>query len=155
MKTRYTIAVTAALLQGLPVLSHPATAFASEPGALDAKPADDSIVGEWIPEEKDGRIRFVKAADGTFMGIASWAAHPKKDSNNPDPKLRDRSTVGLVIIWNLKYEDGKYVDGYCYNPNDGNTYRMKAELLDVETLKVRGYLAIPLLGQTQQWTRYH
>ncbi len=47
------------------------------------------------------------------------------------------------------------MDGYCYSPNDGNTYRFKAEVLGPETMKIRGYLAIPLLGQTQHWTRYH
>jgi|HubBroStandDraft_6_1064221.scaffolds.fasta_scaffold118210_2 uncharacterized protein (DUF2147 family) len=157
MKTSYaiTITITGALLLGPSTIAHPAPEFAPETGALGVKESEDAIVGEWIPEEKDGRIRFVKAPDGTYTGISSWGAHPRKDSNNPDPKLRDRSTIGIVIIWNLKYEDGEYVDGYCYNPNDGKTYRMKTQLLGPDTLKVRGYLAIPLLGQTQQWTRYH
>jgi len=34
--------------------------------------------------------------------------------NNPNPKLRARSTVGIVIFWKLKFDDGEYVDGYVY-----------------------------------------
>jgi len=58
-----------------------------------------------------------------------------------------------VIIWNLAYDDGEYSGGYVYNPRDGETYRFAAQLIDDRTLKVRGYLGIPLLGQTQLWQR--
>jgi uncharacterized protein (DUF2147 family) len=152
MKPRTAVAVV--LLQALPWAMHPARAVASDAWAVSTQ-QPDAIVGEWLVQDKDGRIRFVKAADGTYMGIASWAADPKKDTNNPDPKMRDRDNVGSIIIWHLRYDDGEYVDGYCYNPRDGRTYRIKSEVLDGETMKIRGYLAIPLLGQTQQWTRYH
>jgi uncharacterized protein (DUF2147 family) len=155
MKTRFAWTIALTLAQALPWVDPGPQAYASETGALSVKQPEGAIAGEWTAEEKDGRIRFIKAQDGTYTGVTTWAAEPRKDSNNPDPKLRDRSTVGIVIIWHLRYEDGEYVDGYCYNPNDGRTYRFKAEVLGPETLKIRGYLAIPLLGQTQHWTRYH
>jgi uncharacterized protein (DUF2147 family) len=56
-------------------------------------------------------------------------------------------------MWHLKYVEGEYVDGYCYNPRDGNTYRVKIKMLGQNSLKLRGYLAIPLLGQSQEWER--
>jgi uncharacterized protein (DUF2147 family) len=150
---RLRTAMAVALLQALPSVTHASVAAASDLAA-DVTQQPDAIVGEWLVQDRDGRVRFAKAADGTYLGIATWAADPKKDTNNPDPKLRDRDNVGSVVIWHLRYEDGEYVDGYCYNPRDGHTYRIKTELLAPDTLKIRGYLAIPLLGQTQQWTRY-
>jgi uncharacterized protein (DUF2147 family) len=60
-----------------------------------------------------------------------------------------------VLIWNLKFEDGAFVDGHVYNPRDGKTYRMKVEVIDKETVKIRGYMGISLLGQNQIWKRYH
>jgi uncharacterized protein (DUF2147 family) len=57
--------------------------------------------------------------------------------------------------WNLRFDDGEYVDGYVYNPEDGGTYRVKTELTSSELLKVRGYLGISLFGETKTWTRYH
>jgi uncharacterized protein (DUF2147 family) len=155
MKTRVALAIAITLLPGLAWVDPVAPAFASRMGAASVKQPESALLGEWIPESKDGRIKFEKAPDGTYMGIVSWAAAPKKDANNPDPKLRDRTTLGVIIIWHLQYDGDEYVGGYCYNPNDGRTYRMKVELLGADTLKVRGYLAIPLLGQTQEWTRYH
>jgi uncharacterized protein (DUF2147 family) len=121
----------------------------------------DGLIGEWWTEGKVGRIRFIRHGDGTYRGITSWRAanapphdNPRTDLHNHNPKLRGRSTLGIVLIWNLTYEDGRYVDGYVYNPRDGDTYRFKAELLDKSTLKIRGYMGIPLLGESQIWKRY-
>jgi len=33
------------------------------------------------------------------------------------------------------------------------TYRFKAEVLTLQSLKIRGYLGIALFGQTQKWSR--
>jgi uncharacterized protein (DUF2147 family) len=57
-------------------------------------------------------------------------------------------------MWHLRYEDGEYVDGYVYNPEDGGTYRLKAEVLGAESLKIRGYLGISLFGQDKVWSRF-
>lgn len=88
------------------------------------------------------------------MGILSWGSRPRKDEFNKDPKLRDRPVIGIVLMWHLVYQDGEYVDGYVYSPEDGSTYRTKARLTSRDSLKVRGYLGISLFGQTQTWTRY-
>jgi uncharacterized protein (DUF2147 family) len=142
----------------------PAVSFAQVLGSDEGTPLGtkfppQAILGEWLTQQEEnrppGRIKFVRADDGTYMGIISWAAVPKKDVNNHDPKLRDRQLVGSVLIWHLCYDDGEYVDGYVYNPEDGGTYRMKAEVLSPESLKIRGYWGISLLGQNKMWTRFH
>jgi uncharacterized protein (DUF2147 family) len=120
----------------------------------------DVLLGEWWTEKNEGRVRFTKAADGTLRGTTTCCTHqkgdpdnPATDIHNPDPKLRGRSTVGIVIIWKLAYEDGEYSGGYVYNPRDGKTYRIAAEIIDENTVKIRGYMLIPLLGQSQIWKR--
>lgn len=113
-----------------------------------------SIVGEWWTQKHEGRIRFVRANDATYTGVLAWASEERKDTNNKDPKLRDRSLVGAVLMWNLRLDGSKYVDGYVYNPEDGRTYRIEAKLAGADALDIRGYLGISLLGQTQRWTRF-
>jgi uncharacterized protein (DUF2147 family) len=127
----------------------------SEPLGVSFPP--DSIVGPWWTENQEKRpaakVEFRRAQDGTYVGILAWSPTPGKDVHNKDPKLRDRSTVGIVLMWNLRYDDGEYVGGYVYNPEDGGTYRVKAEVQSADVIKVRGYLGISLFGQTQRWTR--
>ncbi len=128
----------------------------SEP--LSVKYPPESILGEWCTEVQEsrppGRVNFVRAPDGTYMGILTYSAQPRKDVNNKDPKLRDRPLVGIVLMWHLRYDDGEYTEGYVYNPEDGGTYRVNAEVLSPAFLKIRGYLGISLFGQSQKWARY-
>src|SRR5262249_39746819 len=122
----------------------------AQPGAQQPEanpPPPDAIVGEWWTEAKQGRIRVVRSPDGTYSGILVGGTDPGADVNNKDPALRKRPLLGTVLIWHLRPDDGEYVDGYVYNPRNGETYRMKAELTGKTTLKVRGYLGIWLLGQ--------
>jgi uncharacterized protein (DUF2147 family) len=160
MNLRATIATAAALFMcaiSVPAHSsnHPVTGDESEPLAVKYPP--EAILGEWWTEKEDKRpsakIKFVLAQDGTYTGILAWSPESKKDVHNKDPKLRDRPVVGIVLMWNLRYDDGEYTGGYVYNPEDGGTYRFKAEVLTPEWLKIRGYLGIALFGQTQKWSR--
>lgn len=129
--------------------------------AAAANKADQRILGEWWTEGREGRIKFIQARDGTFRGITTCcrpkvpsSENPVKDMHNPNPALRERATIGIVIIWKLNYEsDGEYNGGYLYNPRDGNTYRINIKIIDGDTIKIRGYIAIPLLGQSQIWKR--
>lgn len=134
----------------------PCTGIAAEKTQYAASnhTAAEAILGEWWTEKKDGRIRFVKHENGTYRGIVTWGAQPRKDRFNKDPKLRDRAIVGMALMWNLVYRDGKYEGGYVYNPEDGRTYRVTASMTGSSALELRGYLGIPLLGQTQTFSRY-
>ncbi len=152
----------AALVAGallVPSVTSAQEAPAEGSAPLTTKLPADAIVGEWCTPKEEGRppgrIKFIHANDGTYQGIITWSAEPKNDVHNKDPKLRDRSLVGTVIMWHLRYDDGEYVDGYVYNPEDGGTYGLKAEMLSPESLKVRGFLGISLFGQDRTWTRYH
>lgn len=161
MSLRPVVAIAVTLIASavsVPALSSSQPPSPDETAPLAAKYPPESILGEWCTQKEENRpparVRFVRAQDGTYMGILSWSSEPRKDVNNKDPKLRERSVVGIVLMWNLRYDDGEYVGGYVYNPEDGGTYRMHAEVLSPESLKVRGYLGISLFGQTKMWSRF-
>jgi len=114
----------------------------------------DAVLGNWWTEGKEGLMKIVKTKSDRYeVLIVSGKDEDKKDVKNPDPKLRDRKLKGIVIMWNLRFEDGEYVDGRCYNPRDGNIYSVKMKITGPSTLHMRGYLLVPLLGQSQDWTR--
>jgi uncharacterized protein (DUF2147 family) len=144
---------------GAPAIASGQVSRTEEGMPLATKFPPEAILGEWCTQREEGRppgrIKFVRADDGTYTGVITWSAEPKKDGNNKDPKLRDRPLVGSVLMWHLRYDDGEYVDGSVYNPEDGGTYRLKAEVLGEESLKIRGYLGISLFGQSKIWSRFH
>lgn len=122
------------------------------------KLSPDQIVGVWKCE--DYKIEFFKTGK-TYSAKLLWSKNmfqadgktPKKDSKNPDEKLRSRSIQGVTHITGLTYKDGEYVDATLYSVEDGNSYSLNGILKDNNNLQTRGYKGIPLFGKTYKWTR--
>ncbi len=78
----------------------------------------------------------------------------KLDIHNPDPSKRERPIVGLVFMSGFsRKSDARWEDGTIYDPKSGNTYSGSMELEGPETIKVRGFIGISLMGRTDVWTR--
>ena len=128
--------------------------------ALVASPASDQLCGIWYNEEHDAKLEIYEAG-GAFEAKILWLKEPlaegkpKVDKNNPDPALRDRPTLGLVILHGLHKTDepNRYDRGRIYDPKNGKTYNCQITLKG-ETLELRGFvLGLPFLGRTAVWTR--
>ena len=63
------------------------------------------------------------------------------------------SLVGMVILRDLQFEDGKWVGGRILDPAKGKEYKCQISLESDEKLKLRGYIGRPLFGRTQYWYR--
>lgn len=122
----------------------------------------DQIIGTWESIGSDVQLKFeIFKSGGTYSGKLLWASNmyekngktPKKDFNNPDKNLQNRSRKGIVNIPHLKYENGTYTGGQLYNPDDGDTYSLKAQLKSVDKLEFRGYIGVSLLGKTMKFKR--
>ena len=98
------------------------------------------------------------ARGGRLCGLIVWLQHPRdqaghlvRDLENPDPGLRQRPLCGQTILWGLPAADiDHWESGRLYNPDDGKTYRVRAELRSADTFVARIYFGIPPFGET--WT---
>jgi uncharacterized protein (DUF2147 family) len=122
-----------------------------------AQKAADKIVGVWFNQEKTSKIEIYKTSE-TYSGKIVWLAEMEKnkglkpkDKNNPKPELRNREILGLDIITDLRYSDGKWIDGTIYTPKQGIYANCKAELLSDGRLKV--FVSKSGFTKTQIWTR--
>jgi uncharacterized protein (DUF2147 family) len=92
-----------------------------------------------------------------LCGRVLWLLIPRdpqgrlvRDKKNPEPALRQRPLCGLTIFWGLRPSGpDRWTDGWFYNPDDGNTYNISAELRSADTIDARIYLGVPLLGKTK------
>ena len=65
----------------------------------------------------------------------------------------NKPVVGMVIVKDMKKDGDGYAGGTIMDPNSGKTYKCKMELADGNTLRVRGFIGVSLLGRTQVWRR--
>ncbi len=116
----------------------------------------DRIVGRWLTEPRDGIIEIEAVGDGTYTGRIIGGDSPNRtDSHNPDPTKRTTLLLGQVILKQLRYEaEGQWADGTIYDPDSGRTYHCSVQSPEPDTLKVRGFIGVSLLGRSQVWTRY-
>ena len=105
----------------------------------------------FITSDEDGKVKFYQR-NQEYIGQLVWSAKPTKDVNNPDPAKRDQSTVGQEVFFLKKTEDNEW-EGEVYNSRDGRTYSVTVWFEDQQTLKVRGYVGHPWLGQTETMFR--
>ena len=119
----------------------------------------DEIIGEWLNEEKDGKIEIYKTGN-LYYGKITWGSNiyeedgktSKKDVNNPDEKLKARNLLNLVILHHFEYTDGIWDNGKIYDPKSGKTYHCTMKIKD-KILEIRGYVGISLLGRTTYWEK--
>ncbi len=131
-------------------------------GTLNGPPANaQQVLGVWTPEEGDSEIEIALCEGGKICGRIISLTEPlneegteKLDVNNRDESLRSRPILGLELLSGFAASgDTKWKGGRIYNPRDGKTYKSTLTLTADGTLKVRGYVGIPALGQTQVWSR--
>jgi uncharacterized protein (DUF2147 family) len=129
-------------------------------GGLSLSFANDMppIEGIWLSGDGDGWIEITLAGEG-LSGVIKGSPNddderPDKDEKNPEPALRERPLTGLELFGGFSYEgEGRWTGGTIYDPNSGKTYRCVVTWVDENTLKVRGYIGVPMLGRTETWTR--
>ncbi|MAX71177.1 MAG: hypothetical protein CMC76_08765 [Flavobacteriaceae bacterium] len=120
---------------------------------------ESEIIGKWESDKKDVQIEIFKK-DGKYYGKYLWGKEivesdgktSKKDTENPDPKLRSRNVVGITSLTGLTWNGKEYTNGKIYNAPSGDTYSCKIWIKE-NKLYLRGYLGISLLGQTATFHR--
>ncbi|WP_410220855.1 DUF2147 domain-containing protein [Pedobacter sp.] len=119
----------------------------------------DDILGKWINPSGEGQIEIYKRGD-KYFGKLVWlkepndeTGKPKKDVKNPKENLRGQSVLGLEILKDFSYENNKWTGGEIYDPKSGKTYSCNMTLKDHNTLNIRGYIGVSLLGRTESWKR--
>ena len=129
-------------------------------GAAIAADARDAIFGRWASDnsilevgETDGVLhaRIVAMLDPLYKPDEDGPVGTERvDMHNPDPALRTRPLLGLDLLSQYQYKDGKW-QGQLYDPESGKTYKSQITLGSDGKLQMRGYIGTPMLGRTAVW----
>lgn len=127
----------------------------------------DAITGFWEVAEGDGRIEIYRCA-AKYCGRIAWlkeplyppgdkggmAGLPLVDRENSQKELRNRPQLGLKIMEGYTFRgDSFWDDGTIYNTENGKSYSSNIRLRNANSLELRGYIGLPLLGGSTVWKR--
>lgn len=111
---------------------------------------DQGNVGGWfyfteVNDKYEGRIVKMFAKPGVKV-YETCTACPGNQKN--------AAMLGLTLVKGMHRDGLKYSEGTIMDPRNGSVYSAQMELSpDGQKLSVRGFLGLPMLGETQVWTR--
>jgi uncharacterized protein (DUF2147 family) len=127
------------------------TAIYLATGLAPALAADPT--GDWRVADGVANIR-VAECNGSMWGAVVWEKPPAgRDTNNPDPAKRDRPTLGMPILIDMKKNPTlDQWEGQVYNAKDGQFYSSTIKPAGTDQLEIRGCVLGFLCGG-ETWTR--
>lgn len=122
--------------------------------------ADPSITGVWslpILKGKDkGKERShveIFEKDGVYYGKIVKLTTVSADAlcTTCKKERKDKPLMGMLILWNLKKEAGRYVAGKIYDVEAGKEYKCSIVQSTPDRLKITASLLF--LSESHYWTR--
>jgi uncharacterized protein (DUF2147 family) len=125
-----------------------AAGYAGLTPALAADPTGDWRVADGVAD-----IR-VAQCNGAMWGAVSWEKKPGgRDENNPDVSKKNRPTLGMATLINMKKVAGaEQWEGQVYNAKDGQMYSATITPNGTDQLEIKGCVLGFLCGG-ETWTR--
>ena len=110
--------------------------------------------GVWLVDDKSAQIQ-IENCGGLYWGMVIWERSPGRDTENPDPKLRNRPTLGLPILLGMRPapQGPETWRGQIYNAMNGRTYDTSIKLVNPDLLHLEGCVLGGLFCGGQDWTR--
>lgn len=107
--------------------------------------------GFWLTENAEGVILFEECGNALCGRITGFTNYPR---NGVPPKdWLGRSQCGLELT-ELERAGPNLWRGDIVDPRNGHHYDAEAWMDEAGRLRLRGFELVPLLGETQTWTRY-
>jgi uncharacterized protein (DUF2147 family) len=112
--------------------------------ALARAAGPDDAKGLWMTAQNDAVIRFAPCAEapGALCGTIVW----DKDAGTA------ADTCGVRVAQLARHEKEAWRDGWVYDPRENRKYKGIVRVQDDE-LRIRAFVGVEILGQTEQLRR--
>jgi uncharacterized protein (DUF2147 family) len=127
-----------------------AVLLAGVPGAAGAAAGP---VGTWLTEDHRGVIAIAPCG-GQLCGRIVGMSEPVRPDGSRPVDNEGRPQCGLTILRAAPGDERGLWQGEITDPTDGSVWHCQLSVGEDGGLRLRGYVLLPLLGQTQRWTPY-
>ena len=125
------------------LLSFSALSFASN------ESDKENVLGLWLTKKKDVVVQIKYCEEKTLCGYVSWISPEEMNEKNA-------TLCGRKVLWGARLADDqpiRWVGGVLYKADEDKYYSANLQLIDADTLALRAYIGVPLLGKTKKLTR--
>ena len=118
-----------------------------------------NAIGHWQVVNSDGSPGGkvdTYLQDGKLFGRVTEVRPgrtPKDVCDKCSGEFKNQLILGMVNMRNFHQEGDDWVEGTVVDPENGKEYKGKIWAVGNNTLRMRGYIGISLLGRTETWTR--
>ena len=133
-------------------------AAADNPAQVPPDPATNFPTEYWVSEKDGWTVKTAPCDSGLCAYLVDYKLNPGDppgyqpvDEQNPDKSKRGDRLCGHIMMGGFhpsKDAGATWDGGWIYDPDHGSTYSGKITLVDAETVKLRGFIGISLLGRT-------
>lgn len=142
------------------------TAAASWPAKAAKSPATPAqLIGNWRAIDAESEtayaiVEFVHTPTGTLSGFVRTLLQgaeqpaPAQTCDKCTGARKGSPIVGMEVIWNLRPDGERFVDGSVVDPDSGRIFRCRVHVIDRgERLDLTIYERFALFGLTERWVR--
>jgi uncharacterized protein (DUF2147 family) len=133
--------------------------FLAGAGAQQMSEKLQNAIGHWQVVNSDGSPGGkvdTYLQDGKLFGRVTEVRPgrtPKDVCDKCSGEFKNQLILGMVNMRNFHQEGDDWVEGTVVDPENGKEYKGKIWAVGKNTLRMRGYIGISLLGRTETWTR--
>ena len=120
-------------------------------GAARAASSKD-VEGIWWTQDHDGVVQIYTCPSG-LCGIVAGITGFRPDGSAP-VDLHGHTRCHLQIIPDGKLRADGVWDSHITNPDNDKTYTITLQRTPDGRLRMRGYIGLPIFGETVFWTRF-
>ena len=120
-------------------------------GPTRARAQQGPPVGLWLSQDHDGVFSIRQCGQelcGRLVGIRYDTRMPTDNHGQPQCNLL------MLTGFRPDPDEAGHWDGKILDPETGRTYHAKIWSPAPGMLNLRGYLLLPIFGETQRWSRY-
>ena len=131
----------------------------SAAGAQQLSPKLQNAIGRWQIVNGDGTPggkAETYLENGRLFGRVTEARPgrtPRDVCDKCSGEYKNQLILGMVFLRNFHPEGDNWVDGTVVDPENGREYKGKLWAVGKDSLHMRGYIGISLLGRTESWVR--
>ncbi|MFT9164641.1 MAG: DUF2147 domain-containing protein [Komagataeibacter saccharivorans] len=117
----------------------------------DSPAAEPDVVGHWMTRDHDGVFEIGHCGQklcGRLVGLRYTTEMPRDKRGQPECNLP------MLDGFTPDRDEQGHWNGHVTDPDTGHVYHAKLWVSQSGDLKLRGFVAVPLFGETETWSRY-